>query len=56
VEVGQYDTLMALEGGEVYGLPSVVAMRIGEAAGDWRAPLPREDNGFRLAVLTESFG
>jgi hypothetical protein len=50
VEVAAYDTLNALNKGDVYGLPSVVAKRLGEAHGDWRAPLDADDNGFRIAV------
>jgi hypothetical protein len=53
VEVASYDTLNALNTGDVYGLPSVVAMRLGEAHGDWTqgaAALGPDDNGFRIAV------
>jgi hypothetical protein len=41
---------MALEAGEVYGLPTIVGRRLGEVVGDWRAPLEDEDNGFRIAM------
>ena len=53
VEVASYDTLNALNTGDVYGLPSVVAMRLGEAHGDWTkgaTALGPDDNGFRIAV------
>lgn len=50
VEVASFDTLNALDKQHVYGLPSIVAMRLGEAVGDWQAPLPDWDNGFRIAV------
>lgn len=53
VEVASYDTLLALNTCDVYGLPSVVAMQLGEAHGDWRkgaAALAPDDNGFRIAV------
>src|SRR3954454_586411 len=55
VEVAEYDTLNALRTGYIYGLPTVVAMRLGEAVGDWRDPLPTWDNGFRLAVDEKFF-
>ena len=47
-----YDIGVALRLGYIYGLSSIVAMRLGEALGDWRDPnpLPFEDNGFRMAV------
>lgn len=54
VEVAQYDVGRALDDGDVCGLPSVVAMRLGEAVGDWRAPLPPRDNGFRIAVSEDA--
>jgi hypothetical protein len=53
LELAEFDVQVALERGYVYGLHSVVAMRLGEAFGDWRGSLGPEDNGFRLAVLEE---
>ena len=50
VEVARADVLNALESGYVYGLPTVVAMRLGEATGDWRGSLPEGDTGWRIAV------
>lgn len=35
--------------GDVYGIPTVTAMRLGEAKGDWTEPLGAA-NPFRLAV------
>ena len=48
-----YDIGVAIQRDYVYGLPTVVAMRLGEALGDWRDPLPKGDNGFRIAVQEE---
>lgn len=55
LEVAQYDVLNALNRADVYGLPSIVAMRLGEAFGNWLDPnpLPSWDNGFRIAVREE---
>jgi hypothetical protein len=38
-----------LRRGVVYGLPPVVAERLGKVKGDWREPLVPVDNGFRIA-------
>lgn len=55
LEYAEVDVLAALDAGDVYGLPSVVAMRHGEALGDWRDPLPDFDAGFRLALYDETW-
>lgn len=55
IEHSEFDVLNALNTDDVYGLHSVVAMRHGEAAGDWRDPLPDFDAGWRLTIPEDVF-
>lgn len=50
LEHAEHDVLMALNAREVYGLPTIVGMRLGEVVGNWRAPLPDGDSYFRIAL------
>lgn len=44
--------IAACDSGEVYGIPTVTAMRLGEASGDWLAPFGDRDP-WRIAVPQE---
>lgn len=46
--------IQACDTGDVYGIPTIVAMRHGEVHGDWLAPLG-DENPWRLAVGAETF-
>lgn len=53
LEHAEHDTLVALDCGLAYGLPTVVGRRLGEVEGDWRMPLGEEDTGWRIAMCEE---
>lgn len=53
LEEARQACIAACDNGEVYGIPTVVAMRHGEAKGDWCGPLGPNESPWRIAVGEE---